>query len=110
MTVSRKAQLATLPTNYVTCRVVVGNHSPDSDPRVMSAPGGGYEIVFTCRFCGTEIVKHRDRHGFVTGGRVYKYPDGYLLEEGGAMTASEKARLFVVNAGLSPAAKRGRCK
>jgi hypothetical protein len=94
---NRRNQLNNLPPQYVTCRVLVGNHSPRSTPEVFVAPGGGYEVVFTCRFCGTEITKERDFHGFVKASRRYKYEPGYLIEEGGALTSSEKADLFLRN-------------
>lgn len=95
----RKDQLVNYPSDYAVCRVLVGNHSPGEFPTIYNAPGG-YELVYTCQFCHTEISKFRDRRGFITGQRRYKYPAGYVMAEGGGITPSEKAALFLSQAGL----------
>lgn len=96
--ISRRDQLASMPRGDIVCRVLVGNHTPDGAPKVYNAPGGEYELVFTCQFCGTEVSKFRDRHGFITSRRKYGYRrDGqpYLIQDGGGLTPSEKAALFL---------------
>lgn len=91
-----------MPEEYVTCRVLVGNHSPSDVPHIKNAPDGGFLLVSTCRFCGTEIVKKRDRMGFRMGSGIrYGYRSGYLMDEGGPLTKSEKAQLFLRQVGRS---------
>jgi hypothetical protein len=103
---SRSTQIASMPPSYVLCRVVVGNHVPATGyPVVYSTEGGGFEQFFVCENCGAEVSKYRDRHGFVTGGRRYKYQPDYVMQEGGALTRSEKAALFVYAAGFNGARK-----
>lgn len=101
MAMNRRNQLAQMPHGDVVCRVLNGHHTPNGEPEVFNAPGGGYEMVFTCIYCGTEISKFRDRHGFLTGRRKYtprSTEDGgtpYVMQEGGKLTKEEKARLFL---------------
>lgn len=96
---SRREQLANMPGDQIICRVVRSNHSinPD-DYHVEAVAGGGWATIFTCAVCGTEITQYRDRHGFREP-TAYKRPKGYLMEEGGALTAREKADLFTRWAG-----------
>jgi hypothetical protein len=110
---SRSEQIAGMPSEFAMCRVLVGNHVPASGyPVIHRTRDGGYEQMFACANCGTEVYRYRDRHGFLTGKRSYRYPAGYLLPDGGQMTKSEKASVFVQEAGVSgPAslkARRGR--
>lgn len=82
------------------CRVVVGNHVPAPGyPVVDRTRDGGYEQMFVCANCDTKVYRYRDRHGFLIPKRSYSYRPGYLLEEGGRMTLSEKALVFVQFAG-----------
>lgn len=109
MKTSRKDQLNEMPSSFVMCRVIVGTHVPAHGyPVISRTPGGGYEQMFVCENCGAEVRNYRDRHGFRTGGRKYKYEPGYLIQEGGALTASEKADLFVGEASSANVTKFGR--
>lgn len=101
--IRRNDQLASMPGSYINCRVVIGNHVPAAGyPVINRTRDGGYETMFVCDNCGTEVRKYRDRHGFVTGKRGYKYESGYLIAEGGRLTASEKSALFLGMATGSP--------
>lgn len=96
----RSRQLANMPSDQIICRVLVSNHSIDPNSYEMyAAPGGGTVTVFSCAVCGTEITKYRDRHGFLERNNGYKYPKGYEMEEGGRLSADEKAGQFLRLAG-----------
>lgn len=93
----RRAQLASYP--FAMCRVLVGNHVPAAGyPVIKRTRGGGYDQMFICANCGAEVHRFRDRHGFRTGSPRYKYEKGYLIEEGGTLTTSEKAEMFLAAA------------
>lgn len=94
--VPRSQQLSWYPREYMICRVLLGGHHvPKEEPRIYPRAGGGYESEFDCMFCGATCVRVRDHHGFPLPGRI-KYQPGYTMEEGGTMTSSEKASLFLL--------------
>lgn len=99
MALSRNEQLKGMSEGDALCRVLVGNHVPAQGyPVVDRTRDGGYRQWFVCDNCGAEVSRYRDRHGFLTGRRGYKYEPGYLLQEGGQMTKSERASVFLQHA------------
>jgi hypothetical protein len=103
---SRTTQINGMNEGDAMCRVMVGNHVPAPGwPVVERTAGGGYDQRFICANCGTEVHRYRDRRGFLLSRRNYKYQDGYLLQEGGRMTRSEKASVFIRFADAMQSAK-----
>lgn len=94
-TMPRDKQLESMRLEYALCRVGSASHSFDPDDyTTYPAPGGGWCLEWACPVCGLEIVKEYDIDGFRVG-RRNKYPKGYLMQEGGRLSADERAGLFM---------------
>lgn len=61
-------------------------------PHTVTRVKGGYERELLCRTCQTVKVQKLDAQGYIEWSN-YRYPDGYVREGLGRITAAENALL-----------------